>query len=191
MTENSSSNPYSAPVDVADTAPLTDSQGIKQTTFANALLRWSPICVVSAIPSFFFGGLVTGWKVPGIIAMVLGIVVSIVVYATIDIQPFWRRWMSVPPIRQAIFAVFFTRMLISIIFPVGGINDMMFGMASTTFVNFLRMSAFNIDGGGNMEAIPAFVTTLIQGTLLSLEVFVVGLLFYGIIQLWRRFNSST
>ena len=112
--------------------------------------------------------------------MVLGVALAAVLYATLDIQPFWRRWMSTQILRKAIIGVFATRMIVSVIFPIGMMNDGMCGLFSMPAVGYVGQ----VLGASDMSPFQAFATTVLQGTVLSLELYLLGLIYVGILKLW-------
>lgn len=175
-----SANPYASPVEFADGDAATDvAIELKETTFANALFRWSFICVVSAGPSFFLGLAVTNADVACIVAMILGIAAFIFGYATLDTRPIWRRWMSTPILRTSIITAYTIRCVVSVLVPVGMANDMMIGMASVSVGTVGKW--FENSPTQGMSSVFAFATTIVQGTLLSLEIALIVFLVYGII----------
>jgi hypothetical protein len=186
--DDSSHNPYEAPVEVADVRPEPTEPGIKQTTFGNALGRWSLICVGAAIPSFIFGVMINGGDPRCVVEMLLGVITAAVIYAFIDIQPYWRRWMSQRLPRLSIITAFSIRLAVSVVFPVGGPNDMICGLFTVSCVGFVYGGQFDLGSGENaMAPTQAYLTTLLQGAALSVEVFIVGLFVFGILVAYDRF----
>ena len=86
--------------------------------------------------------------------------------------------MSTQILRKAIIGVFATRMIVSVIFPIGMMNDVMCGLFSISAVSFVSGQQ------GNMGALQAFATTVLQGTVLTLELYLLALLFVGVLKLW-------
>ena len=183
-------NPYETPAEAADSAAATVSTLVyKQTTFGNAVLRWSGVCIVAAAPSFFFGLAVTEGRPDSIVAMLFGIAVFIFAYAFIDVQPFWRRWMSQIQSRQAIITAYAIRCVMSVIIPVGAANDMMCGALCLGSIGSV-WSSDPLSGTEGLPPVPTFVVTLAQGLLLNLEVAGMGFLILGIMLAVRNLKSS-
>ena len=131
--DDPSQNPYAAPSELADLPTLEEREGNRaRPTFGNALFRWSLVCIVSAGPSFFLGCLTIGNHWVGVPAMIFGVALYAVAYASLDIRPIWRQWMSNKVTRNCIIAAYGVRVLVSIAFPVGIANDMWAGMFSLT-----------------------------------------------------------
>ena len=127
---NEEINPYKATA--VDPSSLTREEPLyKTTTFGEAFLRWGMICVVSAVPSFFFGLAVTNAQPWCIAAMVVGVLLFALAYAYVDTRPFWRRAMADPVRRRAIVTTYGLRIVASVIL-VGGANDMMIGTFSAS-----------------------------------------------------------
>lgn len=184
MSENpSATNPFASPADVAEAAPLEEQNRLelKQTTFPNALARWTLICAVSAAPSFVLGLGVTDAKPLSIAAMVAGIMAFAVAYAFLDISPRWRRWMSQSASRRAIMTVFGIRIGISIVFPIAMMNDMMFGMVSLLSIQAIATMGSPAQDGG-LGPFATLTTTVLEGVLLNAEILVVGLFCYAILR---------
>ena len=183
-------NPYDAPVDVAEDeelAPPTDVElfGLKQVSFTNALLRWLGICGVCAAPSFLFGWSMSQHAL-AVPSMIVGVLIFAVGYALLDIRPMWRRWMSQKVIRNSILWAYGLRMA-SGLYPV---NDVVMGMISTGFVNLLFGAGNGGDHGLQLKH-PAsiFLTTITQGILLNLEIFIGVLVLIGIGRGWQTIRK--
>ena len=174
-----SSNPYAAPTVEATARESVKGTELKQVSIFNALARWTLICALSAIPSFVFGFSFTQHylKVP---AMIAGVLVFAVSYAYIDVRPRWRRWMADGLTSNCIKWTYGLRIAASIIFPVGGFNDLLVGMLSVNAVGAV-FRGFSGGGAGQISnPVQIFVTTLVQGLLLNVELLLIAMLLIGI-----------
>lgn len=189
-------NPYASPEETVDvaSAPPQKNPELKQVSLANALTRWTLICAISAAPSFVCGVIMTrhSFAVP---MMLLGVTVFAVVYAYIDRGSRWRRWMSRPLTRRCIMWAYGIRMTASILFPVGMYNDALVGLASVGAVGAVSSVLTDSNTPELNNPLQVFLTTIIQGILLNLEIFLLVLLLIGLnhvfLALKGTFSSAT
>lgn len=121
-------NPYSpareVEVDPSPTPAVTNNPAENFPSIERTILRWIAVCGLAAAPSFVLGLAITGGQVFG---MLLAILTFICFYIAGDLIS--RHW----PIRRNIVVrrtlvfVYVTRIVISVIFPVGIYVDIMTG----------------------------------------------------------------
>lgn len=189
MNSSTSDNPFEAPLEAADAGIAEEfTPELKQVTFANALMRWLPICAISGGPSFVFGiGCSTHQlEIP---LMLLGIALFAIGYAYLDISPRWRRWMSRPVTRKSIIGGYALRMICSVLYPIAAVNDLLVGLCSVSAVGFVFQGKGNAVDGQMSNPLQILVTTLVQGILLNLEVFFVVLVLIGFARMWGSFQK--
>ncbi len=125
-------NPFAPPSDF--TPPLVTKESLQEYAsvtlglYLQRLAIWTTVCVVSAGPSFFWG-----WGTLGknqIAAMCVGILAFILAYSILDIATINQPWRKNRRNRITLRIGYITRMVISAIFPIGGILDMFCGMVS-------------------------------------------------------------
>lgn len=90
--------------------------------------------------------------------------------------------MSQPLTANCIRSAFTLRVIVSVVFPIGGANDMWVGILSMTTTGAL------FHGGsapGNLPPLSVLATTLIQGFYLNVEVFLVALILFGLSKAWH------
>lgn len=138
-------------------------------------VRWFLVCSVSAVPSFSLGSEASDGQFT---AMVLGIFIFAVGYIFLDSKT------SLLPIRKnRLFAitlriVYGTRILITVLFPVGLLVDMCCGLVSV----FCTETIF---GSSAIKTFPgALFTTLFQGVILNVVLAIYGLLIIGMVMLF-------
>ncbi len=173
-------NPYESPA--AETVvgpPGAHPTGGVLRSFA----KWSIICSISAAPSFFWGFSVHQ-EISRIASagMISGIAVFIVAYSLVECTRFYKRLHDVPLLMRAIKIGYWTRIMMSIIFPVALFLDMFTGMISLSLTQslFAEPSFWSV-----------FATTLLQGTLLNILLFGYMGVLYTVQILWIRLFSKS
>ncbi len=178
-------NPYASPNEPGegpgdiDSTPSPQNPELKEVSLGNALSRWTLICAISAAPSFFLGFVVTRHFL-AVPMMLLGVSIFAISYAYIDRGPRWRRWMSRPLTRNSIMWAYGIRMTASVLFPVGMYNDMIIGLASVSTVSALFSGVSGMNANELRNPLHIFLTTILQGTLLNLEIFLLILVLIGL-----------
>ena len=159
-------NPYEPPLELTRGSVPTQIPPLDATYVVSALLRWSFICGISAVPSFIWGYQVVQHP-DKIAAMVIGILVFVVGYALLNVFVFRGQILDKPLLKRTVFIGYGTRLLISIVFPLGMLVDMFPGIISVGIANLVVPSS-----GGQDAAINSFtgavVGTIVQGILLNL-----------------------
>jgi len=130
------------------------------------LARWTLICTVSAGPSFFWG-CVLHHQIQHIMGMIVGIVLFILGYTMVECSAAYRRVIRWPHVRRTIWIGYGTRLVMSIIFPIALMVDMWTGIIAVGLIE-LPLS----QGGSERSFFLVLLTTLIQGTLLNVVLFV-------------------
>jgi len=132
-------NPYRPSPEITPTSdpqsPQTSSPDLPQISFAWTVIRWTLVCVIAALPSFFLGLDFTRGRYLGMIA---GIATFISIYVAADLCT--RHWpiRREPAIRRTLVFVYVSRIVVSIIFPVGIYLDQMTGAVMISFTQDTR-----------------------------------------------------
>ena len=185
-------NPFASPRGVDGSSavikePKPKPLELKQTTFPNALARWTLICAVSAAPSFAMGLGITNANPLSVTAMVVGVLAFSLAYAFLDISPRWRRWMSQTASRRAIMTVFGIRVGASIVFPIAMMNDLFVGAFSLSAVQAIIRAFGGPPADAGLGPFATLATTVLEGALLNVEILAVGLVFFAI---FRSFEGG-
>lgn len=178
-------NPYAAPASLP-VEQATLAAGEYQPRPLRALARWTLICVMSAAPSFFWGCALH--KQPHHIAgMICGILAFILVYTAIECTHYYHQIISRPHVRCAALIGYGTRVLMSVIFPVGLFVDMFTGVWSVAIAqSVFRASADVPDGSMAASFLQVFVATVIQGAFLNAMLLVYMLFIYSTLRVLTR-----
>ena len=160
---------------------------------ATSLALWSFVCVASAAPSFLWGlGTIAGAQY---LAMSLGIAVFIILYTWGDQATQRAGWRQIPAVALTLKIGYTTRVMLSVIFPVGALLDVVCGMVSVAIVEAVAPSlrsspdvAANFDG--SVGFLGAFVITLVQGVFLNVVLLGYMTVVLGIVLAFQRQRSS-
>jgi hypothetical protein len=147
---------------------------------------WTFVCILSAAPSFFMGGMIHS-KPSQIAAMATGVLLFIVAYTLIGSSKWAKRARRNRVFRRTVQIGYGTRIAISVIFPVSFILDGLLGGISISATD----SLFSIEppvrwypnDGNNIGFVPVFFTTILQGCLLNVVLLIYMSLVYGIARL--------
>lgn len=182
-------NPYSAPKLIpTETAELVVPD--RRSRPLRALGRWTLVCGISAAPSFFWGCALHN-AIEHIIGMIGGILVFILAYTAVECTHYYQQIITRPYMHRTVLIGYGTRILISVIFPVGLAIDMMTGVFSVAIVE----NVWPADTGELSEieaaatAFTVFLTTIVQGVLLNLILFVYMACVYGLLRVVDRVRS--
>jgi hypothetical protein len=161
-------NPYAATLHSTPAETLSTTQA----SFARTLLVWTLVCSISAVPSFFWGLMVTDKRWDGMLA---GIVIFIGLYVVADYVTRETLLRRDRVIRRTLRIGYWTRLIISSVFPIGFYLDL--------FVGAIAIGTLNLNvGGSNLEHL-SFVSTLLltltTGALLNVVVFAYMLLVFA------------
>lgn len=182
-------NPFQAPSDYSVTpsatlAELADKQPISVPW---VLTKWAVVCSISAAPSFVFGLILANdSRATEIAGMILGVITFILAYTCFECSSRFQVLIKKRLVRYAARIGYATRMLISVVFPLGSYIDIPTGMLSVEIANFV----FGDQSGASESPIMSFVwfysTTLIQGFLLNVILLVFMTVVYGIAVLFSQ-----
>ena len=170
-------NPYQ-PV-LVDDAEIAEYQSAKSqpASLLATMLRWTFVCVISATPSFAIGLMAVQSKGIGMLA---GIAFFIALYSAIDYGSSQMRWRSNKSIRRTLKITYGTRIVISIIFPIGVMIDLYSGLLTTFATQAITGKQFT-DLVEN-EIAAAFLGTIIHGYTLNVILGLFGLVVFGIVK---------
>lgn len=183
MSAQESDNPFQSPATISDGVDAGMQQEEREQdnlglAIAVAALRWSLICGMSAIPSWWVAYRATPAVIGG---MVTGIIIFVIGYTIFDVRtrnhPLRERF----DVKTTLRITYGTRIAISILFPVGFIADVFCGIIAVGATDALfQGNTFGPRQGGFASTL---VTTLIQGVLLNCVLAGYGLFVYGLCRL--------
>lgn len=179
-------NPYSSPQPVPiETAVLVQPE--RRSRPLRALGRWTLICSISAAPSFFWGCALHR-EFEHVIGMICGILVFVLAYTVVECTHYYQRVITRPHLHGTVLIGYGTRILISVIFPVGLAVDMMTGIVSVAIVqNVSPANSVDLpDAGAAVSAFAVFLTTVVQGILLNIMLFGYMACVYGVLRVVAR-----
>jgi hypothetical protein len=183
-------SPEIVPVSDNET-PQSPPQGLPRISLAWTVIRWSLVCGIAALPSFFLGLDFTRGRYLGMIG---GIATFISLYVATDLcTRFWpiRRKLVV---RRTLVFVYVSRIVVSVVFPVGLFVDLMTGAVMLSFTEDTREIFAPVTTQSPINELAAFwVTyrmTVIQATLMNIVLAVWGLLTFPFIHLWTKKRYS-
>ena len=192
-------NPFASPAVAAEAAiPEFDPDNeIREFSFGKSLTKWLLVCLVSAAPSFFFGSILEQEYVVQSLAMVSGILTFVAFYVFIESRESTRRMLMDRSLRISVRIGYITRIVISIVFPVGMFLDIYCGVISMSLTTALLGDGFGPRSGyqGYGEAAMTFLfawfylTTLVQGIALNSVLAAYTLIVYAIALLFRSQKS--
>jgi hypothetical protein len=133
------------------------------------LLVWIAVAMVSAVPSFLLAIVSGHQNWPAYVAMLLGILLFAFMLATISASSRFRDRLERPFVRRSMQIGFGLRILASLVVPIGFSLDMFPGML-TTMAGRLVAAGIGLDLDGFLIT---FLQTLIQGSLLNIEILLV------------------
>jgi hypothetical protein len=158
-----------------------------EASFVTTFLTWTVVCGLSAAPSFF-------WAISEVAkdqanAMILGVVSFIGIYTAVDILSRDMPFRQNSRMRSILRATFIVRSVMVVIFPVALTTDLFLGLISVNFVGFVLKPLEPAMQKGMSFGI-AYATTLVQGCLLSVFLFFLGLLISAIVFLIRSLAGN-
>ncbi len=190
-------NPFTPPPATSELPPpapptLSAPLASKPRRPSDSLALWSIVCVISAVPSFYFGyGTIAQEQVA---AMCLGIAIFIGIYTAVDQWTLRHPWRQFRNVALTLKIGYCTRILISIVFPVGAMIDMVCGMMSVRAIKTILPMDHSYPGGsdylgGQVNFLSALLITLVQGVVLNIVLFGYMTLVLGIIILIRSLSK--
>jgi hypothetical protein len=169
-----SQNAFAPPSSSPDSPPPASANAaLAQTTprsLTVSLALWTFVCVVSAAPSFAWGmGTIAREQY---LAMVLGIGVFIALYTWADQATQKKAWRRKPAIGLTLKIGYVTRLILSVIFPIGAGLDLFCGLFSVAIVEAVLPNLRSHAGGaadfeGAVGFWGAFLITMVQGATLN------------------------
>ena len=148
--------------------------------FATLLRRfglWTFICCVSAAPSFVWADMRNGQRFDRG-AMVLGVALFILAYTALTSTAAFERFHSRPFVRRTLYIGYGLRLVLSLAFPVGMAADLWPGILSVGLVEGAGLRPQSFAG--------TLATTIVQGAVLNVLVFLFMTLVYGIQRLTMK-----
>jgi hypothetical protein len=167
-------NPYALTSETYSEAIANSETAISGVSILKSSLVWSIVCSVSAAPSFFIA--VTEVAENQAIAMVIGVFIFIMIYTFADLVTRNLAARKNTRIRTILRATFIVRTIMVVFFPIALFTDVLLGAIS---VSILSSAAriFNAEfAESKMTFGMALATTLLQGCMLSILLFFLGLL---------------
>lgn len=122
---------------------------------ARRALLWTVLCGVSSAPSFIWGSLEFDK-----FAMITGVLLFITLYTIITSTPAFLIFREKPFVRRTLYIGYGTRILISIVFPVGMAADLLPGIFSVSLVHAILGSTLH-------GFISTLLITIVHGTILN------------------------
>ena len=170
-------NPYAVPQSssVIDAAPSDPNPPPLQLPLV--FTKWLFICILAAGPSFYFGGMLGGFRLSAVTGMGIGILIFVIAYTAIEYTSAVQRQMRKPVSRRASWIAYSTRIIISVIFPIGIFVDVFCGMLAvpiSSSILGIKEPGMRFDQAGysdDFRCIYFLVTTMVQGVLLNFVVF--------------------
>jgi hypothetical protein len=181
-----SSNPYHPPQNIpVETAVLV--QPDRRSRPVRALGRWTLICCMSAAPSFFWGCALHR-NFEHVVGMIGGILLFVLGYTVVECTHYYQQIITRPHMQRTALIGYGTRILISVVFPVGLAVDMMTGVLSVAIVeNVSPMNSVEVsEMGASATAFTVFLTTVVQGVLLNMMLFGYMVCVYGVLRVLAR-----
>lgn len=188
-------NPFAPPssaVYLEPQAATASPQTRAHRSLKFCLMIWALVCTVSAAPSFIWG--LNTIATDQAIAMLIGVSIFIAGYTLLDFLTQDYRWRQSPTTRLTLKFGYATRMIISVIIPVGGTLDVVCGVFSVQLSQLILPAAI----AGNWEQMEsdsvgflgALVITLVQGCLLNLVLAAYMLVVFVVIFGIRRLRAA-
>ena len=189
-------NPFQAPgAYELTTAESAEDVPRKPPNVPLIFAKWFAVCGISAAPSFIFGLAISEQRPTQVAGMLGGVMLFIFVYTVFECSEFGQKLVASRLIRIVSRIGYGIRMVISIVFPIGAIVDIPTGLLSIGTTNFIFGTNIGVDGGevGNrsLHFIWFLSTTVIQGILLNIILFIFILMMFGIGLLFAGPNNSS
>lgn len=141
------------------------------------LALWTVICGISSAPSFFLASLVFNHP-SQIAAMLIGIVLFILAYTTISVQPSVERVKRRPFVGRTLYIGYGARIALSAIYPIGVFVDLWCGIVA--------LAITGLDDRTNESFAVVLLTTLVQGMVLNALLMIFMMLVYSVQRLFLR-----
>lgn len=131
---------------------------------------WTFVCTVSAVPSFLWASGEYDRT-----AMVFGVGLFIAIYTILSCTPPFERFYAWLHVRKTLQIGYWVRIGLSILFPLGAGVDLIPGMMSVEFVRSIGLVPQSFAG--------TLLTTVVQGTLLNIILFLFMLVVYAVLRM--------
>ena len=120
--------------------------------------------------------------------MIGGILVFVMAYTVIECTHYYQQVITRPHMHGTVLIGYGTRILISVIFPVGLAVDMMTGVFSVAIVaNVSPMTLLELsEVRATTSGLAVFLTTVVQGILLNIMLFGYMVCVYGVLRVTAR-----
>lgn len=166
---------------------------IKKRSPVVSLATWSFVCIVSAAPSFAWGlGTIASDQ---ILAMCTGIATFILLYTCGDLCSQTQKWRQNHQVSMTLKIGYITRIMITVIFPIGAGLDVICGLFSVgvvqaAFPQLIKHAGDAADMDGKAGFLGTLLVTLTQGIILNVVLFSFMLLVFGVVvattRLWTK-----
>jgi hypothetical protein len=178
-------NPYASTNEFELSEISSSGEELSPIAFATTLFVWTVVCSLSAAPSFLFA--VQDLAKDQVVAMIIGVVIFIGIYTSADLLTRERPFRKDARMRTILRSTFIVRSIMVIIFPIATITDVVLGMFSVSIVQFFAGPFYDqsLNFDRKMGFGVALATTLVQGCLLSVLLFFLGLFISGIVFITR------
>lgn len=130
------------------------------------LLLWTAVCSISAGPSFYWA--MGEFNVP---AMITGVALFIVIMTAMTCSRRFLTFRKRPFVKSTLYVGYGTRVVLSIVFPVGMAADLLPGLISIAIVQWLGVDSHGFAG--------TLIATMVQGTFLNLIISLLMLMVYA------------
>lgn len=153
------------------------------------------VCFVSATPSFLLAGMVAAHTLPGVSAMILGILTFVAIFVLLESRQGTRRLMLDQTLRRAVKTGYISRMILTVVFPAAVFVDIYCGIMSVGLVESVFGFAPMRDAANDFNVLSDFawfyMTTLVQGVILNFVVSSFTLLVYAVLLVWKGFKGRS
>ena len=147
-------NPFAVPVSSAAIAPERGNPDpLPPPQLSLVFIKWFVICAFAAGPSFYFGGMMGNWRLSAVVGMVIGILIFVIAYTAIEFTTAVQEQMRKPVSRRASWIAYFTRVVISIVYPVGLVVDMICGFVAVGLSSSATGITDSAFGNGQLSGI--------------------------------------
>ena len=166
-------NPYQAPSDLGVVAHATEHNPRVPAGLTVLFLKWLFVCAVSATPSFIIAyGIDESDGSTKVLAMLCAILIFVLGYTIAEKTKYAQALLNKSMVRTTAWIGYGTRILMTVIFPVGFTADMITGMFAISISGALTgWSESDLHGDSNQVFAWYFLTTIIQGILLNIVLF--------------------
>lgn len=149
------------------------------------ICRWAAVCGISAAPSFLIAiGVGPHRAAP----MILGVLCFVFAYVCVDAMTYHKPWRAIPKVRGLMIFCYATRIVVTVIYPLGLGIDMLTGMVSYSIVSLVA-GPISARGTEPIETSMGvtFALTIVQGCLLNLLLAAWGVIGFFFVCLFNLF----